>query len=142
MAPRAHQANQSCRSVAHARTPRRRSPARARRMWSRPPSSDSGIPVEPEIRVGPTCAPADARHRVDEANRFQELEVLVSALPLDTETKRPAIASRKVATVESIGEDRLCMRNLEQIVSLVPPVERVDDDVACCRSDATRFFEH
>ena len=34
------------------------------------------------------------------------------------------------------------MRDLEQIVSLVPPIEGVDDDVARGRRDAARRFEH
>src|SRR6187399_2847674 len=33
------------------------------------------------------------------------------------------------------------MRDLEQIVSLVPPVEGVDDDVACGRRDTTGLLE-
>ena len=102
-------------------------------------ASDAREPVEPEVRVGSTRAPAKAGHRVDNLNRLQELEVLVSALSFDAKTERPAIASRKVTTVESVGKDRLRMLDLEQIVSLVPPIERIDDDVACGRRDAARL---
>jgi hypothetical protein len=77
--------------------------------------------VEPNVRVDSTCAPAKASHGVDNLNRPQELEVLISALPFDAETERRAIASRKVAAVESVRKDRLRMLDLEQIVSLVPP---------------------
>ena len=44
---------------------------------------------------------------------FRNLQVLVSALSFDAETQRRAVASRKVATVESVGKDRLDMRDLE-----------------------------
>jgi hypothetical protein len=83
--------------------------------------------VEPEVRVGSTRAPAEAGHRIDHLNRSKELEVLVSALPFHAETDRRAIASRKVAPVESVGQDGLWMLDLEQMVSLVPSIEGVDD---------------
>ena len=103
---------------------------------------DARKPVEAEVRVGSARAPAKAGHRVDNLNRFQEFEVLVSALSFDAETERRAVAARKVATIESVGKDRLRMLDLEQIVSLVPSVEGVDDDVARRRRDAARRVEH
>ena len=51
---------------------------------------------------------------------FRKLQVLVSALSFDAETQRRAVASRKVATVESVGKDRLDMRDLEQIPQEMP----------------------
>src|SRR6185503_6370192 len=64
-----------------------------------------------------------------------------SALPFDAETQRRTVAARKVAAVESVGENRLGVRDLEQIVSLVPPIEGVDDDVACGGCDATGLLD-
>src|SRR5829696_4384420 len=103
---------------------------------------DASEPVEPGVRVDAARALADAGHRVDDANRFQELEILVAALPFDTQAERRAVAGRKIATVEAIREDCLRMLDLEQVVSLVPAIVRVDHDIARCRRDAAGGLEH
>src|SRR5262249_24985357 len=101
----------------------------------------AGKPVEAEVRIDSTRAPAKAGERVDRLNRSHELELLVSALSFDAQAERRAVASRQIATVEAVGDDRLRMRDLEQIVSLVPPIEGRDDDVARGRGEAARSLE-
>src|SRR5215212_8117670 len=81
-------------------------------------------PVEPGVRVDAARALADAGHRIDDPDRFHELEILVAALPFDTQAERRAVAGRKAAAVETVGKDGLRMLDLEQVVSLIPPVVR------------------
>src|SRR5262245_59022616 len=70
-----------------------------------PRALDASEPVEPEVRVDAPGAFADAGHRVDDPNRFQELEILVAALPFDAQAERRAVAPRKIATVQAVGQD-------------------------------------
>src|SRR6185369_5673235 len=95
-------------------------------------------PVEPEVGVDAAGALPEAGHGVDDLNRAHELEVLVAALPFDTQAERRAVAGRQVASVQAVGQDRLRVRHFEEIVSFVPSVPRVYDRITSRRQHAAR----
>ena len=65
-----------------------------------------------------------ADNRVNYLDRFQELDVLVSALTLDSEPQRRTVANGKILTIETIGENCLWVNNLEDIDTLVPALNQ------------------
>ena len=108
---------------------------------SRAPELYAGKPMEPDVGVDAPGAFADAEHGIDDPNRSHEFEILVAALSFNAQADWCAVAGRKIATVEAVSKDGLRMLDLEQIVSLVPAIVRVDDDVARLRRDPAGRFE-
>jgi hypothetical protein len=66
-------------------------------------------PVEAEVRVDATRAFAKASHRVHDLNRLDELSCLYPHWRSTRKRSGAPLAGRKVATVQTVGQDRLRM---------------------------------